>query len=253
MKTATRLVLLLGLTLGPRIAQADELLVYAAASLKNAMAEVAERYEAETGNSLTVSYAGSSALARQIEQGAPADIYISANTGWMDVLEGKGLLDPGSRIDLLGNALVLVGQGAPVEITPALDLAGRLGPDGHLAMALVKAVPAGIYGKAALESLGLWDQIAGQVAQADNVRAALALVSAGAAPMGVVYATDAVAAERVEVLGTFPEDSHPPIIYPAASLAGSDNALKDGFLAYLRGPAASAAFRDQGFTVLAEQ
>ncbi|MCA0940420.1 molybdate ABC transporter substrate-binding protein [Yangia mangrovi] len=238
----------------PLAAQAEEVVVFAAASLKTAMDEIAPAFEAQTGHEVTVSLAGSSALARQIEQGAPADIFISANEAWMDTLEEDGLLAPGSRSDLLRNSIVLIAHGAdavPVEISPALDLPGLLG-EGRLAMALVDAVPAGIYGKAALESLGLWDTALPQVAQADNVRAALALVSTGEAPLGIVYATDAAADDNVSVIGTFPEDSHPPIVYPVAELAGREGAAAVAFLAYLHGSEARAAFEAQGFEVISQ-
>ena len=233
---------------------ADGITVFAAASLKNAMDEVSAGFERETGHAAAVSLAGSSALARQIQHGAPADIFISANPGWMDALERDGLVDPASRFDLLGNALVLIahGRGAPaVGIGPGLDLAGMLG-EGRLAMTFVDAVPAGIYGKAALESLGMWEAVAPQVAQADNVRAALALVSSGEAPLGIVYATDAAADDNVTVLGAFPADSHPPIVYPAAAVAASRNRLNPRFLAWLRGPAARTAFERHGFAAAFE-
>lgn len=238
----------------PALARADNITIFAAASMKNAMDEISARFAEETGHIATVSLAGSSALARQIQQGAPADIFISANPDWMDALEKEGLIDAATRFDLLNNALVLIAHGAgatPVEIGPGLDLAGKLG-EGHLAMALVDAVPAGIYGKAALEALGIWAAVAPKVAQADNVRAALALVSTGEAPMGIVYATDAVADDNVSVIATFPADSHPAIVYPAAAVAASGNPLNAPFLAYLRGPAARDAFARQGFVVVAE-
>lgn len=238
-------------------AEAPAVTVFAAASLKTALDEVVGRFAEETGHRAVVSYAGSSALARQIRHGAPADLFVSANADWMDRLEADGLIDPASRVDLLGNRLVLVAHGpdaAPVDLTSAVDLTARLG-DGRLAMALVDAVPAGIYGKAALRTLGLWDTVAPRIAQADNVRAALALVAAGAAPFGVVYATDAVAAggleTRVTVVARFPEDAHPPIVYPAAHVAGRDNPSGARFLAFLRGPVARTAFERQGFAVLA--
>ncbi len=232
--------------------RAETVTVFAAASLANAMAEIETGFEAATGTDVVVSLAGSSALARQIQQGAPADVFLSANTDWMDVLDGAGLLTPGSRRDLLGNALVLIAPGPdapPIEIGP--DLAARLG-DGRLAMALVAAVPAGIYGKAALEHYGVWEALAPQVAQADNVRAALALVATGEAPLGIVYATDAVAEDRVSVVARFPADSHPPIVYPVAGIGGPDRPARDAFLAYLTGPEARAAFARQGFTVRTE-
>ena len=233
-------------------AAADEVTVFAAASLADALAEVEAGFEAATGHAVTVVAAGSSALARQIREGAPADVFVSASTDWMDAVEADGLVEPGTRVDLLGNRLVLVAAGtgaAPVDIGPGLDLAALLG-DGRLAMALVDAVPAGVYGKAALETLGLWEAVEGQVAQADNVRAALAFVATGEAPFGIVYATDAVAEPRVSVVGTFPEDSHPPIIYPAAALAGRVGPAEAAFMAFLRGPEARAAFLRQGFSVL---
>ncbi|MEQ9260062.1 MAG: molybdate ABC transporter substrate-binding protein [Roseovarius sp.] len=236
----------------PALASAGEVTVFAAASLTNAMAEIEAGFEAETGHEVAVSLAGSSALARQIQQGAPADVFISANPDWMDTLEAEGLVAPGTRADLVSNTLVLVaagGDAAPVEIGPGLDLAAMLG-EGRLAMALVDAVPAGIYGKAALESLGLWESVAPSVAQADNVRAALAFVAAGEAPLGIVYATDAVAEDGVRAIGTFPEGSHPPILYPVAGLAGRESAAVAAFLAYLAGPEARAAFERQGFSVL---
>lgn len=231
---------------------AGEITVFAAASMKDAMDEIAAGYEAQTGDTVLVSLAGSSTLARQIEQGAPADIFISANPGWMDRLQDAGLIVPETRFDLLGNAIVLIAHGqdaAPVEIKAGMDLAGLLG-DGRLAMALVDAVPAGIYGKAALENLGEWGAVEAQVAQAENVRAALALVSLGEAPFGIVYRTDAVADDGVTVVGTFPADSHPPIIYPAAEVAASGNPLNGAFLEFLRGKEAREAFTRQGFEVI---
>ncbi len=235
-------------------AAAGTVVIFAAASLKTAMDDVSESYARETGNTMRVALAGSSVLARQIQQGAPADVFISANPGWMDLLEADGLIDAGSRRDLLGNALVLVSAQpqATVALGPDLDLSGLLGPRGRLAMALVDAVPAGIYGKAALEHLGLWQAVAPQVAQADNVRAALALVALGEAPLGIVYATDAQAEPDVSVIATFPAQSHPPITYPVAGLAESDNPLKSQVLSYLGGPAARAAFARQGFTLPGE-
>jgi molybdate transport system substrate-binding protein len=234
-------------------ASADEVVVFAAASMTNALAEIEGAFEAATGHDLVISLAGSSALARQIQQGAPADIFISASIDWMDRIEADGLVEPGTRFDLLGNTLVLVAAGTAadrVEIGPGLDLAGLLG-EGRLAMALVDSVPAGVYGKAALENLGLWSAVEPQVAQADNVRAALAFVATGEAPYGIVYATDAAAEANVTIVGTFPKDSHPPIVYPAADLANRDTAAEADFMTFLRGAEARAAFERQGFSVLA--
>lgn len=252
-RLARALLLALAL-LAPLRAEAGEVTVFAAVSLAEAMDEVGRLWNEATGHKVAVALAASPVLARQIAQGAPADVFVSADIGWMDWLEVEGGVVPGSRVDLLGNALVLVAHGpeaAPVAIAPGLDLAAMLG-DGRLAMALVDSVPAGIYGRAALESLDAWDQVASRLAQADNVRAALALVALGEAPLGVVYATDAVAEPRVSVVGTFPADSHPPIVYPAAVVAGRDNPLGPEFLAFLQGDAARAAFERQGFTMLGD-
>ncbi len=223
---------------------ADEIIVFAAASLKTALDEIALDYEAETGNTVLISYAGSSKLAQQIIQGAPADVFISASTQWMDVVEAEGLLAEGSRTNLLGNSLVLVGfEEGVFDIS---DLPDHLG-DERLAMALVNSVPAGQYGKQALTSLGLWDTLAPSVAQADNVRAALALVATGEAPFGIVYASDAVAEPSVHVIASFAEDTHAPIIYPAALTTEASDAA---FLEYLSTPQAADVFKAQGFTVL---
>lgn len=229
--------------------QAGQVTFFAAASLTNAMAEVEAGFEAETGHDLLVSLAGSSALARQIQQGAPADVFISANPDWMNALDADGLIDSASRTDLLANSLVLIAHGADAPATDPADLPEIL--NGRpLAMALVQAVPAGIYGKASLESLGLWDTLAPHVAQVDNVRAALALVALGEASFGITYATDAVASDNVTVVATFPEDSHPPILYPVARISGAETSATDAFLSFLQGDVARAAFERQGFTVL---
>lgn len=230
-------------------AMAEDVVVFAAASLKTALDGVAADFEAATGHEVTVSYAGSNALAKQIIDGAPADIFLSAAVNWMDEVEKEGLVVPGTRADLLGNRLVLIAHGkgvAEVEIAPGLDLAGML-DDGRLSMAMVDAVPAGQYGKAALESLGIWSEVEGAVAQSENVRAALSLVAAGEAPFGIVYASDAAAEDNVTVVGTFPEESHPPIVYPVALLAGAADAADRAFLEALSGDAARARFVAEGF------
>jgi len=238
-------------TLSAGSVSAGQITIFAAASLKNAMDEVTQKWAQQTGNTAVVSLAGSSALARQIEMGAPADIFISANVDWMNRLQKQGMIRPASRYNLLRNSIVLVATGrdaAKVAIKPGFDLAGMLG-DNKLAMALVDAVPAGMYGKAALKSLGIWKAVAPKVAQADNVRAALALVSTGEVPYGIVYATDARADPNVSVVGTFPADSHPPIIYPVASVSDNTNPLDGMFLKFLTGQAARAAFLRQGFVM----
>ena len=249
------LSLSLGLAvLGPSDVHAETVTVFAAASLTNAMAEIETGFAAATGHDVTVSLAGSSALARQIQQGAPADVFISANPGWMDALEADGLIAQGTRRDLLGNALVLIAHDAQhpvVGIGPDMDLAAMLGDD-RLAMALVEAVPAGIYGKAALESLGQWEAVAPRVAQSNNVRGALALVALGEAPYGIVYATDAAAEDAVSVIGTFPGGTHPPILYSVAGIAGREGVARSALLDYLQGAEARAAFERQGFAVMAD-
>ena len=231
-------------------ALAEEVSVFAAASMKTALDEVAAKFKATTGHDVVISYAGSNLLAKQIIDGAPADIFISAAVGWMDEVEKAGLIADGSRRDLLGNTLVLVAHDdVPAQnISAATDLKGMVG-DGKLAMAMVDSVPAGQYGKATLESLGLWDSVAPSVAQADNVRSALALVALGEAPYGIVYATDAHAEPKVHVVGTFPKGSYPPAIYPAALLKGAADPADKAFFDALSAPEADAIFAAQGFKV----
>lgn len=246
-----RLLLAALIALMPTAALAQDLVVFAAASLKTALDEIA----AGAGQPRTkLSYAASSALARQIEAGAPADIFLSADPDWMDYLDRKALLKPGTRSILLGNRLVLVAPAdskASISIAPGFDLAGLLGRDGRLAMADVTAVPAGKYGRAALEALQLWPQLQHRIAQADNVRAALLLVARGEAPAGVVYATDAAAEKNVRLLDAFPADTHPPILYPAAQLGSSKHPQAAAWLAGLRSASAKAVFERNGFTVMA--
>ncbi|MDO5620390.1 MAG: molybdate ABC transporter substrate-binding protein [Paracoccus sp. (in: a-proteobacteria)] len=233
---------------------AEDVVVFAAASMKTALDPIAEQFQQATGNTVTISYAGSNALARQILEGAPADIFISASEQWMDEVQKAGEVADGSRVDLLGNTLVLVAhdpQAVPVDLTPDTDLTALL-QGGKLAMALVDSVPAGQYGKEALTHLGLWDSLSPEVAQADNVRAALALVGTGEAPYGIVYATDAAADPNVQIVGTFPADSHAPITYPAALLVNAGDAADTAFFEALRSPEASAVFREQGFAILTE-
>ncbi len=247
MRFTAPLVFAAALPFGALTAAADEVTVFAAASMKTALDQVAADWQAETGNTTVISYAGSSALAKQIIAGAPADLFISASTSWMDTVEGEGALAEGTRRDLLGNTLVLIAS-EPGEVALA-DLPAKLG-DEHLAMALVDSVPAGQYGKAALTHLGLWDGLEPQVAQADNVRAALALVATGEAPFGIVYATDAAAEPKVHVAATFPAESHPAITYPVAILKDAPApAAAQALLDYFGTPAAVAIFEGQGFAV----
>lgn len=230
----------------------DPVVVFAAASLKSALDEVAVRWQATSGKTTTISYAASSALAKQIAEGAPADVFISADLAWMDDVSEKGLIKADTRTELLGNRIVLIApadSGTALDIAPGIDLAAALA-GGKLAMADPDAVPAGKYGKAALQSLGAWDSVAGSVAAAENVRVALALVALGEAPLGIVYETDAAAEPKVKVVGTFPAESHPPIVYPAAVTAASKNADAEAFFAFLRSDEAKAAFSDVGFSIL---
>lgn len=228
--------------------------VFAAASLKESIEQVATAWKAAGGTDVRFSFAGSSALAKQIEEGAPADIFISADLKWMDHLDQAGRIKTESRFDLLSNRIVLV---APKDseltttIVPNFPLATLLG-DERLAMANVDAVPAGTYGKAALETLGVWESVKDKVAQAENVRAALLLVSRREAPLGIVYETDARVDPSVKILDRFPEESHPAIIYPAALTTDGKNPAAADFLAYLRGADAHAIFAAAGFTVLAK-
>ncbi|MGO4573220.1 molybdate ABC transporter substrate-binding protein [Microvirga sp. 2TAF3] len=234
-------------------AQSRDLVVFAAASLKNALDEAAAGYVRESGKPAPkISYAASNALAMQIEAGAPADVFVSADLDWMDYLAQKKMIKPETRVNLLANRIVLVApKDANVQVTlaPGLDLAGIL-KGGRLAMGNVDAVPAGKYGKAALEKLGAWEGVKSSIAQADNVRAALLLVSRGEAPLGIVYQTDAASDPNVKIVGTFPEDSHPPIVYPMAGLKDSHHPDAAAFLNYLRSSAAKPAFEKQGFTIL---
>jgi molybdate transport system substrate-binding protein len=234
-------------------ASTDSLSVFAAASLKNALDSIAADYTKETGSIVAISYAATPALAKQIEQGAPADVFISADLDWMDYLSQKGLIKPETRANIIGNRLVLI---APVDskvsltIASGFDLGGALA-DGKLAIADVKAVPAGKYGKAALENLGVWASIAAKLAEAENVRAALALVARAEAPLGIVYLSDAMAEPKVKIIDVFPDGSHPAIVYPAAVTAVSTHGeAASGFLKFLKSPAAEAKFTKDGFIIL---
>ncbi len=227
-------------------AAADRLTVFAAASLADVMAEIETAWEAETGGELVVALAGTSTLARQIRAGAPADVFVSANAAWMDAVEADGRIDPATRADIATNRIVLAAPAASLaRPVVARDLPERL-QGARLAMALVDAVPAGIYGKAALTHLGVWDALAHRVAQTASARAALALVANAAVPYGIVYATDALSDPRVRTVAVFPAESHPQVRYPAAAhvAAGPEAAA---FVAYLRGPRAQAILAGRGF------
>lgn len=244
-------VLAAGLILAPWRAEADEVLVFAPASLGGALDSVAAGWEARTGHRVILSYAGSSALARQIQAGAPAHVFISASSDWMDAVVASGDVLAETRRDILGNRLVLVAHGSdvpPVDIGPGLDLPALLA-GGRLSMAMVDAVPAGIYGRQALQSLGLWDGVQTSVAQAENVRAALVLVAQGEAPLGIVYATDAAATDQVTVIGVFPDASHDPITYPAALVSPGDSAAARDFLTYLTSEDAQRLWVAAGYSL----
>ena len=233
------------------LARAATLTVFAAASLKEAMDAQAQRFEQSTGVRVVVSYGASNALARQIEAGAPADLFISADLDWMDYLERRHLIEPGSRIDLLRNALVLIepsSASTKLSIGPGFALAAALG-DGRLAMANPDAVPAGKYGRSALMHLGVWTSVEAKIARAENVRAALALVSRDEAPLGIVYRTDAMADKDVKIVDTFPPDSHAPIVYPAALVAGRASAAARALLDDLASVPAQRIWERYGFGV----
>lgn len=251
--TKTSTILALALLLLATPLRAERVLVFAAASLTDALTALEPAFEAATGHDLVLSFAGSAALARQIRFGAPADLYISAQADWMDLLQAEGRIVEGTRQDLLSNSLVLIAPGpAPADAAPPVlsadtPLATWLG-NGRLALALTEAVPAGIYARAALEHLGQWEALAPRVVEADNVRAALALVALGEAALGITYATDARAEPRVHVVATIPPESHPPIRYPIARVAGADRPAARAALDFLTGLEARAVYAAQGFT-----
>ncbi len=242
------LALLLAAALAPG-AFADTITVFAAASLKEALDAAAKPFSESTGHKVVVSYAASNALARQIEAGAPAAVFICADTEWADYVQSKGLALPGTRRDLLGNDLVLIApaaSGARIRIAPGFALGDALG-SGRLAIANPDAVPAGRYAKASLTALGAWSAVERRLAPAENVRAALLLVARGEAPFGIVYRTDAMAEPGVRIVDAFPAASHPPIVYPIVLLKGAPAAAKD-LSVYLASAKARAVWRRFGFT-----
>ena len=236
-------------------ARDKSILVFAAASMKNALDDVDAAFAKQTGIAVVASYDASSALMKQIEQGAPADVFISADLKWMDYGSQRKLIDDSTRVNLLGNTLVLIaGKDSKLTnmtISPSLDLAGLAG-EGRIVTGDVRAVPVGIYAKAALEKLGLWIAVEPKLAMVGNVRAALVLVARGEAPLGIVYATDAKVEPAVKVIGIFPEDTHEPIVYPAAATRTAKAAAAP-YLAFLRSSAAQAIFERYGFSVLIKQ
>jgi molybdate transport system substrate-binding protein len=246
---------LAALVLVAQPAQAKEVVVFAAASLRNALNDAIASYEKAGGGKVVASYAASSVLAKQLDNGANADLFISADLDWMNDVQKHHLIDMATRRNFLGNALVLIApaaaHAAEVDIKPGFDLKALL-KDGRIAMGEVNSVPAGKYGKAALEKLGIWDSVKDKVASAENVRGALLFVDRGETPYGIVYATDAFADRKnVAVVGTFPADSHPPIIYPIAlTVTGAKDPGAQKLLRFLESPAAKPDFERQGFTML---
>jgi molybdate transport system substrate-binding protein len=233
-------------------AQEQTLTVFAAASMKNALDDTNAAFTKATGTKVVASYAASSALAKQIESGAPADVFVSADLQWMDYVAQKNLIKPDSRVNLLGNKLVLI---APLDskldkvtIGQGFDIA-KLADNGRIAVADVKAVPAGLYAKAALEKLGGWAAAEPKLAMAENVRATLSFVARGETPVGIVYETDAKVEPKVKIIGVFPDGSHPPVIYPVAATA-SAKADSGKYLNFLRGNEAKAIFEKYGFSFL---
>jgi len=236
----------------PASAQEKSLTAFAAASMKNAFDDIDLAFTAKTGVKVTASYAASSALAKQIEQGAPADIFMSADIDWMDYAVSRKTINEQTRVNLLGNSLVLIAPKASkvdkVEIGQGFDLA-KLAGQGRIATGDVSAVPVGKYAKAALEKLGAWQAAEPKFAMAESVRAALTLVARGEAALGIVYATDARVEPGVKIIGTFPADSHPPIIYPVAATTSAKPEAAD-YLAFLRTSVAKTIFEKYGFTFL---
>ena len=236
----------------PAPAQEKTLTVFAAASMKNALDDVDAACTKKTGIKVVVSYAASSVLMKQIEQGAPADVFASADLDWMDYGSQKKVIKDATRLNLLGNKIVLIAPKdsklANVAIGPGFDLA-RLAGDGRIATGDVQSVPVGKYAKAALEKLGAWATAAPKFAMSENVRAALALVARGEAVLGIVYETDAKVEPGVKIVGAFPPDSHPPIVYPVAATVSAKSGADD-YLAFLRTQAAKSIFENYGFTFL---
>ncbi|MEJ2716300.1 MAG: molybdate ABC transporter substrate-binding protein [Deltaproteobacteria bacterium] len=225
--------------------------IFAAASTTNAITDIAKVFKEKNMGTVTYSFASSSTLAKQIASGAPADVYLSANPKWMNYLAEREMIEPESRFDLLGNRIVLIApkdSTLKVKIAPKFNLAGILG-DEKLAMGDPAHVPAGIYGKQALETLGVWKAVEPKVARCKDVRAALTLVERGEAPLGVVYATDAAISKKVKVIGVFPEDTHPPIVYPVALVKDRGTPTARRFLKFLTSPDAKSIFEKYGFTM----
>lgn len=233
-------------------AHADEVFVFAAASLTNALNEIGESFTAKTGHTVKPSYAASSALAKQVEQGSPAHVFASADLKWMDYLGEKKLINPDTRFNLLGNTLVLVAPAdtkiGKIELSAKTNIAALAG-DGRIATGNPDSVPVGLYFKQAMERAGQWQKVAPKIASTDSVRAALAFVERGEAPLGVVYATDAAVSKKVKVVGVFPDSMHDPIVYPFALVAGKETPAAKALLEQIRSPEAKGVFAKYGFKV----
>jgi molybdenum ABC transporter, periplasmic molybdate-binding protein len=256
----SRILKLLGVAVGfllcvgiSQAKAATDITVFAAASTTNALTEIAALYETEGNGKVTLSFASSSTLAKQIEHGAPADVFLSANVEWMNYLEEKNLLAPGSRSDILGNRIVfIVPSSSAVQaltVSPQLELAALLGKDGLLAVGDPAHVPVGTYAKAALEHLKLWPQVANKIAPTKDVRAGLALVERAESPLGIVYASDAAISDKVRIIGVFPADSHPKIDYPVAAIKTAKTAAASAFIKFLSTPQAKSIWAKYGFEV----
>jgi len=246
---AVALILACAAALTVPLARGADVMVFAAASLKEALDEQVGRFESAGRDRVRVAYASSSSLAKQIENGAPADVFISADADWMDYLAERKLIDPKSRVNLLSNGLALIvpaGSAVRVDLGRGFPLRRLLGTE-RLAIADPDYVPAGKYARAALESLGVWASVSDRTARTENVRAALALVARGEAPFGIVYRTDALAEKRVRAVAAFPASSHPPVVYPAALIAAGKVLIGAEFLAFLRSPASRLAWERHGF------
>ncbi len=254
-RSLLRLLCLLSLAVALAVPSAwaqAPLTVFAAASLKESLDEAAAAYQQSSGTPVQVSYAASSALARQVEQGAPADVFFSADLEWMDYLQQRQLVDPAQRRNLLGNTLVLVApvaSAAKVDLRRPGTLAAALGAQGRLAVGQTNSVPAGKYARAALQKLGQWDGVQARLAESESVRSALMLVARGEAPLGIVYGSDAKAEPKVRVVAVFPADNHAPIVYPVAALRASKHPAAADFVRWLGTPPAQAIFQRRGFSL----
>lgn len=243
-----------GMPLASAQAAQPEIVVFAAASTTNAVTEIGDLYAKQGLGSIKCSFASSSTLAKQIEQGAPTDVFLSANTSWMDYLDERKLVTPDSRKDILRNRIALIVPSnstvQSIEIKEGADLLAVLGKDGRLAVGDPAHVPVGTYGKEALENLKLWDSVKDRIAPTKDVRAGLAMVEQGEAPLGLVYSSDVAASDKVRIVGLFPESSHPEIVYPVGAVVGNQVEPARKFIDFLSTPEAKAIFKKYGFDAM---